>query len=105
MSTFSTFRRRSASLIGDVGLGLAVAVRLDDLVLAEDPALFVDVVDHHLGAPPAVEGSGGGERSRVVVQEADLDGLRLLRLARRRNGDEGHEGEGEQGQHGARMLH
>ena len=53
----------------DVGLGLAVAVDLDDLVLAEDAALFVDVVDHHLGAAPAVQRAGGGEWARVVVEE------------------------------------
>jgi hypothetical protein len=61
----------------DVGLGLAVAVDLHDLVLARHAAALVDEVDHHFGAAPAVERAGGGERTRVVVEQADLDRLRL----------------------------
>ena len=67
-----------------VGLGLAVAVHLDDLVLAEHAALLVDVVDHHLGAAPAVERPGGGEGPGVIVERADLDGLALGRHRRAR---------------------
>ena len=61
----------------DFGLGLAVAVDLDDLVLAEHAALFVDVIDDHLGAAPAVEGAGGREGPGVIEQDADLDRLPL----------------------------
>src|SRR5262249_32038688 len=58
---------------GDLGLGLAVAVHADDLVLAEHAALLVDHVDDHLRAAPAVEGAGGGERPGVVAEATELD--------------------------------
>jgi hypothetical protein len=81
-----------------VGLGLAVAVDLDDLVLAEHAALLVHVVDDHLGPAPAVERPGGGERPGVIVEGADLDGLALGR--RRRGGDGEQRERGHRGQDG-----
>src|SRR5262249_43472009 len=84
-----------------VGLGLAVAVHLDDLVLAEHAALLDDVVDDHLGAAPAVEGAGRGKRPRVIVEGADLD--RLLRLDR--PGEGGTEDGSDQGRDHARTHH
>src|SRR5262249_42188751 len=60
-----------------LGLGLAVAVGLDDLVLAEHAALLVDVVDDHLRPAPAVQRAGGGERAGLIEQDPDLDGLAL----------------------------
>src|SRR6266481_9008481 len=38
---------------------------------------LVDEVDHHLGAAPAIERTGGRERARMIIEEADLDGLGL----------------------------
>src|SRR5712692_7743495 len=61
----------------DLGLRLAVTVNLHDPVLAEYAAALVDVVDDHLGAAPAVEGPGGRERARVIIEDADLDRLPL----------------------------
>ena len=88
-----------------VGLGLAVAVDLDDLVLAEHAALLVDVVDDHLGPAPAVERAGGGERPRVIVEGADLDGLGLRHRGRRGGGEQRDGGERGQGRENARRPH
>ncbi len=88
-----------------VGLGLAVAVDLDDLVLAEHAALLVDVVDDHLGPAPAVERAGGRERARVIVEGADLDGLGLRHRGRRGGGEQRDGGERGQGRENARRPH
>src|SRR5712664_784535 len=88
-----------------VSLGLAVAVHLDDLVLAEHAALLVDVVDDHLGPAPAVERAGGRERARVVVERADLDGLGLRDRGRRGSDEQRGGGERGQGRENARRPH
>ncbi len=84
---------------GDLGLRLAVAVDLHDLVLAQHATALVDEIDHHLGAAPAVERAGGRERTRVVEEHADLDGLALGVDARHDGGnhdDRHHERERQQ---------
>src|SRR5688572_4016023 len=89
---------------GHLGLRLAVAVDLHDLVLAEHATALVDVVDDHLGAAPAVEGSGGGEGPGVIVENADLDRLALRVRALAPGPDPGHrEGERENQQHASRF--
>src|SRR4029077_19282856 len=88
-----------------VGLGLAVAVHLDDLVLAEDAALLVDVVDDHLGPAPAVERAGGRERARVIVEGADLDGLPLGGRGRRGPEEQRGRAQRDQGRKNARRPH
>ena len=88
-----------------VGLGLAVAVHLDDLVLAEHAALLVDVVDDHLGPAPAVERAGGREGPGVIVERADLDGLGLRHRGGRREDEQRDRGERGQGRANARRPH
>src|SRR6266480_3104346 len=89
----------------DLGLGLSVPVDLDDLVLAEHPALLVDVVDHHLGAPPAVERPARGERTGVIKEHTDLDRLSLgIGGAIRRGDQEGHADEDQRRNH-SQCLH
>src|SRR3989442_390278 len=90
---------------GSLGLRLTVAVYLHDLVLAEDAALLVDVVDNHLGAAVAVERSGRRERPGVIEEHADLDRLALSvrRLAQRGGG--GDESNEDQRQQHAQRCH
>ena len=66
----------------DVGLALGVGVDRLDLV-ALDPALLDEVVDHDLGAGVLQLRAAARERAGQVVDDADLD-LLLLRLGGRR---------------------